>query len=85
MTSGGWIGTNGQVLHFLRSVNADRDEDGRFIIAGGGVNTFLGMQGPDVDVVISGETVFFLQGKPVGLAGELRKTSYGVGVVVIGG
>ncbi|MBA7528377.1 hypothetical protein ES705_20560 [subsurface metagenome] len=80
----GWIGLMGQVLHYLRVVGADRDEDGRFVTAGGdGVASFLGLEGENVDAVINADVVYFVGGKPCGLAAGLRTTSYGLGAVVI--
>ena len=73
----------GEVLHYLRTVQADQDGEGRFLIAGSGVVSFLGVGGNKADVVIDGDSAFFVKGKSRGLAAGLRGTSYGTGVHVI--
>lgn len=84
----GWSGRNDQVLHYLRTVGADRDgegeDGGRFIIGGPkGVLSFMGMNDPHGDVVISFDTVYFKNGKECNLALGLGTTSYGLNVYVI--
>lgn len=75
----GWFGLNDQLLHFLRTVGADRDSDGRFLIAGEPVAVGLGGQ----DVVVPAATMYFVAGMPRGLASGLGGTSYGMRVAVI--
>ena len=80
----GWIGAQGQAMHFLRTMNADRDEEGRFLIAGKPPTTFLGMDGDNTDMVIPDETVYRKDGVWWGLASGLAGTSYGMQVKVFG-
>jgi len=49
----GWIGDMSRVLDALKANNADKDEEGRFLIRNGGVVTFLGM---GQEAVIKDET-----------------------------
>ena len=72
----------GQVLYYLGIVGADRDQDGKFLIEGG-VYSFLGLVGDNVDVVIEANTKYFVGGHPTSLVFGLRSTSYGTGVYVI--
>ena len=44
----GWIGINRQLLHFMRVVGADRDEEGKFLVTGS-IVTFLGLGGEDAE------------------------------------
>jgi len=76
----GWFGNVDQLLHFLRTVQADRDSDGRFLL-GGTDRPAVGLGG--FDVVVPAGTTYFVNGQAVGLASNLRGTSYGMGVVVI--
>ena len=76
----GWFGTPDQLLHFLRTVGADRDENGDFMLAGDEGPAFgLGHR----DVVVPASTVYFEGGRPHGLAAGLSGTSYGMAVAVI--
>ncbi len=80
----GWIGLQGQVLHYLRTVGADRDAEGRFLIGKGQVATFLGMDlGDATETVIDSDALYYHNGYPCGLAAGLHSTSYGVKVYVI--
>lgn len=80
----GWIGINRQMLHFLRVVGADRDEEGKFLLANGGVYFFMGIVGANAEVVVGADTKYFINGQPCGLAAGLHSTSYGMKVQVIG-
>lgn len=75
----GWFGQPDQMLHYLRTVGADRDAEGQFLVAG--MPVVLGLGG--LDVVVPTETVYFVGGQPCGLAAGLRGTSYGIGMVVL--
>lgn len=75
----GWFGNREQLMHFLRVAGADRDAEGLFTISGEPISVGLG----GYDVVIPAGTVYFVDGKAIGLASNLRGTSYGMGVVVI--
>ncbi len=74
----GWFGLSSQLLHFLWTVGADRDEDGKFLV-GGMVAAGLG----GGDIVLGAEAVYFVGGQPRGLASGLAGTSYGMSVMVI--
>lgn len=84
MNAGGWIGRTDQVLHFLRTVGADRDEGGAFVLRGpdGGPSTFMGDTAPDADCVIPASVEYRAGGRWCNLAAGLLGTSYGLGVVV---
>lgn len=81
---GGWMGTAGQVRSYLDTVNADRDEQGRFLV-GGGIAGFMGMSldNPNTEVVLGSDAYYLAGGRKCSLAGGLRSTSYGFGVMVI--
>ena len=80
----GWIGTMREVLHFLGTMGADRDDQGRFLIYGeGGVASFMGVGGENSDVVIPADTQYSRNGSRIGLAFGLSQTSYGLRVTVI--
>lgn len=81
MPDRGWSGQMNQVLHYLRTVGADRDEDGKFLIEGE-VMSFLGLGG-NADVVIPAETYYFVNGQRKNLAAGLGTTSYGLRPIVI--
>ena len=76
----GWIGAEADVLWFLEVVVADRDDVGKFLIGAAGIIHFLGR--PGGEVVVPGDTVYFVSGQPVRLAAALRQTSYGMSVAV---
>ena len=77
----GWIGATSQMLYALQIFGADRDEEGRFNVAGS-ISTFLGLGD---ETLVGDDAVFFMGGKPCNLASALATTSYGVsGVQVIG-
>lgn len=83
MSSGpGWSGNNRAVLNYLRVVGADQEE-GKFIISGDGILSFLGIQDEDADVIVAYDTMYYVNGKAASLAVGLRSTSSGVGVMVI--
>ena len=80
----GWIGTMREVLHFLDTMGADRDGDGRFLIYGeGGIASFMGAGGENSDVVIPADTQYSRGGSRIGLAFGLSQTSYGLRITVI--
>jgi hypothetical protein len=77
----GWIGSTSQMLYALGIFGADRDEEGRFKVAGS-ISSFLGM---GEETLVGDDAVFFVDGKPSNLAVALGTTSYGVkNVHVIG-
>jgi len=68
------------VLHALRTVGADRDGEGNFLIDGG-VASFMGL---GEEVCISDGAHYLVGGQPRSLAALMNGTSYGVrGVHVI--
>jgi hypothetical protein len=68
------------VLHALRTVGADRDEEGNFLIDGG-VASFMGL---GEEVCVSDGAHYLVGGQPRSLAALMNSTSYGVrGVQVI--
>lgn len=79
----GWIGIKRQMIHFLETVNADKDENGAFIILGEMPAFFLGMDGDNAEVVISDRVFYSINGEPANLVAGLGITSYGQKVNVI--
>lgn len=78
----GWTGIMSQLLHYLRIVGADTDEEGKFLIRGE-VVTFMGMSGDGAETVVGPKAVYFIDGHPYNLAHGLGTTSYGTNVMVI--
>lgn len=74
----GWIGMAKQLEFYLHMVGADKDEDGRYLIAGAAV--IFGIGGDEC--VVSDEVQYFTDGHPKNLASGLNTTSYGVNVKV---
>jgi len=72
----GWCGVKRELLHYLRIVGADQDEEGRFILSGD-VVTFLGMDGDNAETVVGPDACYYVDGQPGGLASGLGSTSYG--------
>jgi hypothetical protein len=75
----GWIGSDSELLYYLQVVGADRDEEGKFKVAGN-ITSFLGM---GKEFVVGPDACYFVQGRPVPLAAGLRATSYGVKIQVL--
>ena len=76
----GWLGMTDHVLHALRTVGADSDGEGNFLIDGG-VSSFMGL---GEEVCISDGAHYLVDGQPRSLAALMNSTSYGVrGVQVI--
>ena len=83
----GWIGSVGEVKDYLRSMNADRDPKGNFLLTGpegsGPVN-FMGATGDEAETVIRDEVCFSVDGNNLGLAAGLELTGRGLsGIRVI--
>ena len=74
----GWLGNPEQLLHMLRTVGADTDPDGNFLIFGEPV-----ISGLDGDVVVPAGAEYAVGGKRANLAALLADTSYGTTVKVI--
>lgn len=86
MSTKGWFGNRSQLLHFLRTVGADTDDEGNFLIGGppeAAPVSFMGSSNPNTDVVIPGEAVYFKSGQASNLANGLGATSYGMSITVI--
>ena len=75
----GWFGLRRHVLFVLSTVNADRDEDGNYLIFGEPI--IVGLD-PD-EVVVSAGTMYTVGGQAHSLAALLKSTSYGIAVTVI--
>jgi len=81
----GWIGTMGQVKHYLAVVGAERDEHGAYLIRGGTVVTFMGLTGDTAEAVVSDAAEYSVGGgRWANLAAGLASTSYGMSVTVVG-
>lgn len=76
----GWIGPNHQLLYVLGLAEADKDTDGRFLIYGEPVYSFLGM---GEEMVVPEGTQYSVNGQKRMLAAALRETSYGMSAFVI--
>lgn len=74
----GWIGDPEQLLHVLRTVGADRDAEGNFLVFGEPV--IAGLTG---DVVVPAGAEYSVGGKRANIAALLADTSYGTQVTVI--
>ena len=81
----GWFGRMDQVLHYLRTVNADRTDDGKFTLraSDGGVASFMGSTDERADVCVTADVEYFADGRACNLAAGMNSTSYGFGAVVI--
>ena len=76
----GWIGTTDNVLYVLRTIGADQDTDGKFLIYGKPPASFLGI---GEETLVSEETKYSVNGIKYSLSGLLNSTSYGLKVNVI--
>ncbi len=76
----GWIGTKDQLLHTLRVFGADTSEDGQFLVYGGMIASFLGL---DDEYIVDDEAMCRIKGELVAIAYLLAQTSYGRQVRVI--
>jgi len=75
----GWFGLARQLLFTLSTVNADRDEEGRYKIVGHDITHGLDPE----EVVVHAETCYLVGGQPRSLAGLMASTSYGFKAAVI--
>jgi hypothetical protein len=81
--TGGWFGIMSHVLHVLRVVGADTDEQGQFLVRGT-IATFMGLAGENADVVVGPDAQYRYRDQWCGLASAMNATSYGlrnVGVI----
>jgi len=77
MADKGWIGTQAQLLHYLRVVGADQDKYGKFVVQGN-IVSFMGLDiGPATEMVVGPNVMFFKDGQACNLAVGLGSTSYG--------
>ena len=74
----GWIGDPEQVLYVLSTVQADRDEEGNFLIHGEPV--FRGLTG---ETLVPAGAEYSVGGRKANLAALLSSTSYGKKITVI--
>lgn len=68
----GWIGPASQLEHVLRIAGCDRDEDGKFKVAG----TIASFMGAGDEFVVGDDAMAFIDGEPVSIAGLFEGTSY---------
>jgi len=78
-SNNGWIGDREQLEHYLATVGADRDEDGKFLLYHDGVRSFMG---GGQEMVVSGAVEYSVDGHRSNLAAGLASTSYGMKVAV---
>ena len=80
----GWIGTAEQIDHYLTTIGADKDEEGRFKIYfpadDGPPVSFLGLGD---EFVLHGSEDYSVDGERRNLANGLREAEVGLGVMVI--
>lgn len=75
----GWIGSNNELLHVLRTFGVDRDEDGKFHVDG----QIVSFMGAGEEMVVGDDAVAYIEGKPRNICNMLEVTSYGKKVEVI--
>jgi hypothetical protein len=75
----GWIGSNSELMHVLRTFGVDRDEDGKFHVDGK-IVSFMGL---GEEMVVGDDAVAYIEGKPHNICNMLAATSYGLKVKVI--
>lgn len=79
---GGWFGQLGQLLHTLRVMRADTDEQGSFLVRGTIVRG-MGQSGDNADMVVGADAQYMAAGTWHGLAAALNGTSYGLHDVTV--
>ena len=79
----GWMGSQQQVMDTLAAAGADRDEDGRFLIQGGGVTSFMGVDDPNNDDLVDDQSLYRANGRWSSLANLLCSTGLGLGSVKV--
>lgn len=70
-----WMGMSKDVENALRTVGADTDENGKFLIAGSPPISFLGLGD---EMVIKDEVMFMKGGQPCSLTHLMNGTSCGL-------
>jgi len=66
----GWFGMAEEIMNYLNVVQADKDGAGSFIIAGAPITNGLDPQ----ECVVSGATVYFVNGKQFPLAANMPES-----------
>lgn len=74
----GWFGLKVELMNYLESEGADKDEDGKFILTGGRIS--IGFD--EEEVLIPADTGYMVKGVARLLASRLRATPHGVSVGV---
>jgi len=75
----GWIGSNNELMHVLRTFGVDRDEDGKFHVDG----KIVSFMGVGEEMVVDDDAVAYINGEPRNICNMLAATSYGQKVKVI--
>lgn len=75
----GWIGSNNELLHTLRTFGVDHDEDGKYHVDG----KIVSFMGAGEEMVVGDDAVAYIEGKPCNICNMLEQTSYGKKVKVI--
>lgn len=76
----GWLGSWSELRNYLAVVNADQDDEGKFIVRGN-ITSFLGM---GKEFVVGDDAQYRQDEKWCQLAAGLNDTSYGIrGIMVI--
>jgi|GEM_PF-4804648 hypothetical protein len=75
----GWFGRKDHMIHALRTMGADTDEDGRYLVKG---HVVSGLGGEEM--VIGNDAQYRMNGQWCGLVGLMNSTSYGIKIHVIG-
>jgi len=72
--------TDRQLAHFLRVMDCDQNEEGKFLVSGD-IVSFLGM---GEDFVVGADARYYVGGVPIPLAANYRSTTgRGAAVVII--
>lgn len=80
----GWVGTKGQINAFLDQQNADRDPETGAYHVSGEIAVFMGIDvGPETELVLDDNVLYYKDGKPLPLDQELARAGYGMHVYVI--
>jgi hypothetical protein len=79
MVMTGWFGLRRHLLFVLSTINADRDEDGNYLIFGDPIAVGLD---PD-EVVVPAGAMYMVDGRAYSVPALLNSTSYGMAVTVI--
>lgn len=74
----GWCGLMREMLYVLNTCNAEKDTDGKFMIWGEQPATFLGLDGPNAELVVSEKVLCRIKGQFVSVASLMNSTSCGI-------